>query len=70
MGNYTAPELVLDRSANDISLDVLWMIFFVPTYIAILYYGGSWGWCQATCGWGRVAECTNSWGQIKAVCRR
>lgn len=67
---YSKPRIVTQTNGNVISFAWVWLIFVVPAWWALLYFGGSWGWCQAVCGWGKVAECTNNWGQIKAVCRR
>lgn len=70
MSNYVKPQIAVADGPEDAMVDVIWLVFFIPAWIAALYYGGSWAWCQATCGWGRVASCTQAYGSLKAVCRR
>lgn len=46
----------------------------LPVFIAaigwvMLVFGSAWAFCQASCGWGNVQECTTSWLNVKAVCQ-
>lgn len=46
----------------------------VPVFVAaigwvLLVFGSAWAYCQATCGWMNVKECSTSWLQVNAVCK-
>ena len=65
---YESPVITEDSGEDRKTVDLIWLVFFIPAYLATLYYGGSWAYCVANCGWGHVSSCENSWGRVKAVC--
>lgn len=67
---YEAPTVVGEFNTDLIkgNAEVVWLLFAIPAWLAVLAYGGSWAWCTSVCGWGKVASCTNDLGMIKAKC--
>ena len=68
---YEAPSLI--AAAGPATEEKEWIILGIALALAIIWYGGAWGFCWADCH-GRVASCSTGgpfWGRyVTAVCFR